>query len=382
MSEAETASSGTAPQSEPPAVPVRNKSGGSKALKITLWVVGILGFTAGVLAVIGLLLPSTYIVEESIVIKAAPADIHPHVADLRKWPKWTPYNEENMPGLEFEYGEVQHGMVSSETWTEPRWGAGKLTIDYADPGEGIKYVVEMDAMDEPIKGTIRYIPLKDGTKVTWTARGRTPANPFSRWMHVLFVTRGIEDSYSNGLEKLKQVAEDDYAARRKKLAKTAVEPSTEPGPAMPGGPGGPRFAGGPGGGRGGGPGGGGPGGGSRRGGRGARKRPTPQQLIAGWMERDANKDGKVSKEEASERQQRFFDRVDANKDGFVDEAELKALAARFGQGGGGRRGGFGRGRPSGGSPGGGPRKRPPSEDDGAKTPAGPVPANRPKPANP
>jgi len=37
---------------------------------------------------------------------------------------------------------------------------------------------------------------------------------------------------------------------------------------------------------------------------------------------DADKDGKISKEEAKGRIQEHFDRLDANKDGYVDRAEL------------------------------------------------------------
>jgi hypothetical protein len=58
------------------------------------------------------------------------------------------------------------------------------------------------------------------------------------------------------------------------------------------------------------------------------------------MSNDKNKDGKVSRDEAPEGMQNFFDRMDANGDGFIDQAELDA---RRGGGGGGGGGGFGGG---------------------------------------
>lgn len=111
------------------------------------------------------------------------------------------------------------------------------------------------------------------------------------------------------------------------------------GAARPSGPGaGSPGAGGPSGGRpgGGAPGRGGPGGGSPGGGSGRGGMDL--------MQFDKDGDGKVSKDEAPERMQSFFDRMDPNSDGFIDKAEIDAMRSRFGGGGG---------RPGGGGPGGG-----------------------------
>ena len=53
---------------------------------------------------------------------------------------------------------------------------------------------------------------------------------------------------------------------------------------------------------------------------------------------DANKDGKISKEEAKNRIADNFDRIDTNKDGYIDKDELRRFVARTmaaGPGGGG-----------------------------------------------
>lgn len=61
-------------------------------------------------------------------------------------------------------------------------------------------------------------------------------------------------------------------------------------------------------------------------------RPGMQFSPEAMLERmDANKDGKISKEEAPERMREGFNRLDTNTDGFIDAAELKALAERFQQ---------------------------------------------------
>ncbi len=53
------------------------------------------------------------------------------------------------------------------------------------------------------------------------------------------------------------------------------------------------------------------------------------------MQFDKNGDGKVSKEELPEEMQPMFDRADANGDGAVDAAEIEQMRSRFAPGGGG-----------------------------------------------
>jgi len=62
------------------------------------------------------------------------------------------------------------------------------------------------------------------------------------------------------------------------------------------------------------------------------------------MQYDKDGDKKVSREEAPERMQGFFDRMDPNGDGFIDESEIADMRKRRPSGGGGGRG---EGRPGG-----------------------------------
>lgn len=72
-------------------------------------------------------------------------------------------------------------------------------------------------------------------------------------------------------------------------------------------------------------------------------RGDPAQLVERMMQMDANKDGKISKDEMPAQQvERMFDRADTNKDGFLDKAELEAFAkAGQARGQGGQPGGAG-----------------------------------------
>jgi len=56
---------------------------------------------------------------------------------------------------------------------------------------------------------------------------------------------------------------------------------------------------------------------------------SPGSMVERMMSRDANGDGKLSRDELPTRVQRRFDRMDTNGDGFVDQAELKETAQRI-----------------------------------------------------
>ena len=55
--------------------------------------------------------------------------------------------------------------------------------------------------------------------------------------------------------------------------------------------------------------------------RAAGQRPAPEEM---FKRLDKNGDGKIAKDEASERLAQNFDKIDANKDGFITIEELKA----------------------------------------------------------
>jgi HlyD family secretion protein len=139
---------------------------------------------------------------------------------------------------------------------------------------------------------------------------------------------GIDDA-----RKLEQEARTEEAAQRANghtngssatpeksgaVPPGAKAPPAAKGPPGPGGPGpnGPGLAG---------PGASGPGAGPKT---GAKKRGFD------WKAMDKNHDGKVSKEEASEETQPFFDRIDTNGDGFIDAQEQAEMRKRMSGAGG------------------------------------------------
>jgi EF hand len=73
---------------------------------------------------------------------------------------------------------------------------------------------------------------------------------------------------------------------------------------------------------------------------GKRSTETVDEFVAKMMAFDANKDGKLTKEELTDtRLHALFDRADTNKDGIVTREELEALFAKESLPGGGDFGG-------------------------------------------
>jgi hypothetical protein len=105
----------------------------------------------------------------------------------------------------------------------------------------------------------------------------------------------------------------------------------------------------------GGPGQGGPGGPGGQGGGGG-------DFVATFMQNDKNGDGKIAKDEVSERAQGMFGRLDTNSDGFIDKKELEIMAAQMRERGAGGQGGQRPPGEGGARPEGGNRpQRPPTE---------------------
>ena len=65
----------------------------------------------------------------------------------------------------------------------------------------------------------------------------------------------------------------------------------------------------------------------RRGGRG--EGPPPVKFVEKMMESDTDGDGLISRDEASDRLLRGFDRIDADGNGSIDKLELEQVAKRF-----------------------------------------------------
>lgn len=81
-----------------------------------------------VLVVVGVILPSSYHVERSIIIKQSNKYIFPYLNKLQKWPSWTALNVNKDYSLELNYFGSMQGIGSGMTYQGDKLGKGTITI--------------------------------------------------------------------------------------------------------------------------------------------------------------------------------------------------------------------------------------------------------------
>ena len=162
-----------------------------------------------VVAVVGLLLPTAYSVERTVVIDAERAQIHAVVGELRRWPEWAPW-EQNDPSIVTTYGETTTGPGASQSWTSDS-GDGDLTFTTCDPAVGVAYDMAfiMDGKRAPAVASMSYATDAGGTMVVWAMEGDVSdmmPPVLSGYMNLLLPGE-IGSMFDQGLESLKTLVE-------------------------------------------------------------------------------------------------------------------------------------------------------------------------------
>jgi hypothetical protein len=185
----------------------------------------------GVLVVVGLLLPSQWNVERSVVIHAEPRHVYPLVSDLKAWQSWAVWTKDMDPEVKNEYGGPAQGVGAWWAWDGPKMGHGKMTISKSEEAAGV-WVEEMIETDESVnaKGSLTWKPEGGGLKVTWVDQGTLPPVVGGYFRSMLEEMLG--DNFQKGLENLKAEAEKRRAAEEEaaKAAQAAqqAEPAAAP----------------------------------------------------------------------------------------------------------------------------------------------------------
>ncbi len=171
-------------------------------LRYTKWIAVSLGALLIVFVAVGMVLPSSYSLERSLTIDAAPETIHRLVGDLRQWPAWTPWIEAD-PTIQTTYGPTTTGVGASQTWTG-KDGLGELTLTSSDPQTGVEYDIVFDERFMAT-GVLHYEATPNGTLVVWSMKGEMD-NFISRYMGLL-MNALVGPDLESGLGKLKAVVE-------------------------------------------------------------------------------------------------------------------------------------------------------------------------------
>lgn len=158
------------------------------------------------LAVIGLLLPSTANVERSIVIDAPAQRIFPHINSMRAFHAWSPWTDVD-PSTRYEFEGPEQGVGSRMTWSsgDDRVGEGSQEISASDPAQRVETQLVFGDKGNGV-ATFLLEPEGESTRVRWQFRTQFGWDLFGRYVGLMLDSM-IGASYDKGLRKLKMLIE-------------------------------------------------------------------------------------------------------------------------------------------------------------------------------
>lgn len=158
-------------------------------------------------ALVGLLLPSRFRVERSVVVRAQPETLYPLVASFKSgWPQWSPFGTRADKGLTVTFSGPDEGVGAKESWTGGNTPPGSMEMVRADPRSGVDYRLLMNGGALVIDGRLSFSPAPGGTRVTWVDEGEMGPNPLRHLVGKVLETL-IGRGFDQGLAELKNKAE-------------------------------------------------------------------------------------------------------------------------------------------------------------------------------
>lgn len=153
--------------------------------------------------------PSSYRVERSVLVAAAPGQVYPHVYDLGKWQAWSPWAKLD-PDAKIAFEGPRSGPGAIMRWAgNEKVGRGAMAITEAKPVEAL--TIQLDFV-EPFEGTsmtrFAFVPQGEKTRVTWSLDGRQGyLERLAGTVLGIDVEGMIGQEYERGLANLKAIAE-------------------------------------------------------------------------------------------------------------------------------------------------------------------------------
>jgi len=156
---------------------------------------------------IGLLLPSGFKVQRSVVVNAPASKVYPLIADPRQWKQWAVWNRRD-PAMQMQYSGSEIGTGAKWEWQSKTEGNGAMEFTAAVPNKHVDYALSFPDLGMSSRGELRLTAEGSGTRVTWTNEGDMGSNPVNRYFG-LVMDRLVGPDFEAGLVNLKTLAERD-----------------------------------------------------------------------------------------------------------------------------------------------------------------------------
>jgi len=152
------------------------------------------------------LMPKSYNVERSIVVKSPSRKVMEHVGDFNNYAAWNPWQQTEPNSARKITGNSMAPGHKYE-WQGKKIGVGSLTLNKLDASH-IHIILQFIKPWKSIaKDNWHFEPWGDGneTKVTWQNSGELPW-PIARLMYPM-INKNLNHQFGVGLENLKKMCE-------------------------------------------------------------------------------------------------------------------------------------------------------------------------------
>lgn len=156
---------------------------------------------------VGLILPSTALVERRIVVNAPTEAVFPHINSMRAFHQWSPWSAID-PDTHYVFEGPEQGVGSRMVWNSDnvQVASGSQEITKSVNNESVETYL---TFGEKGDGTARWYlsPQADATEVVWQFQSDFGWDLFSRYIGLMMDSM-IGPSYEQGLATLKQRVEN------------------------------------------------------------------------------------------------------------------------------------------------------------------------------
>ena len=174
-------------------------------MKIVQWTLAVVGIIALAVVGIGAFLPSTFLVQRSIEVNAAPKKVYDLVVEPKQWARWSVWTRRD-PDMKITYSGPPFGMGAKWSWQSKSEGNGSMEITRVEPDRAVEYALSFPAFGMRSTGALRLEPAGERTRITWSSAGDVGGNPLKHYL-AASMERMVGPDFEAGLANLKALAE-------------------------------------------------------------------------------------------------------------------------------------------------------------------------------
>ncbi len=173
-------------------------------MKFIQWTLAVIGSIV-LVVVVGFMIPSTFSVQRSIEINAAPRKVYDLIVEPKRWKDWSVWTRRD-PDMRITYSGPPFGMGAKWSWVSKTEGTGVMEFVRVEPDRAVEYSLSFPEYNMRSTGALRLEPSGNATRVTWTNTGDVGGNPVKHYL-ALMMDRMVGPDFEGGLTNLKALAE-------------------------------------------------------------------------------------------------------------------------------------------------------------------------------